>query len=45
MCEAEKALDDFSEKWDIRYPTIRKSWRSHWDDLMAILITPWKSGG
>jgi transposase-like protein len=27
---AEQALDAFGAKWDERFPTITKSWRTHW---------------
>ena len=33
---AEKALDDFTNKWDGKYPTISKSWRSHWDNIIPL---------
>jgi len=38
--EAEKSLDDFSEKWDKKYPSISKSWRSHWENLITIFDYP-----
>ena len=28
--QAEEALKDFEETWDIRYPMISKSWRNNW---------------
>jgi putative transposase len=40
LAEAEKALDDFSERWDEKYPAISKSWRSHWDNLITIFDYP-----
>ena len=40
LAEAEKALDEFSEKWDEKYPTISKSWYSHWDNLITIFDYP-----
>lgn len=40
LAEAEKALDDFSECWDEKYPAISKSWRSHWDNLITIFDYP-----
>jgi putative transposase len=40
LAEAEKALDNFSENWDKKYPAISKSWRSHWDNLITIFDYP-----
>lgn len=40
LAEAEKALDDFSEKWDEKYPAISRSWHSHWDNLITIFNYP-----
>ena len=40
LAEAEKALDEFSERWDEKYPPISKSWRSHWDNLITIFDYP-----
>lgn len=36
--EASLELDRFAEKWDGKYPQISKSWRSHWCNLITILI-------
>jgi putative transposase len=33
LAEAELALEAFAEKWDKKYPTISKSWRTHWVNL------------
>jgi transposase-like protein len=33
-------LDDFSEKWDEKYPMISKSWRTRWTDLVPFLQYP-----
>jgi transposase-like protein len=38
--EALLALDQFSEKWDVKYPQISKSWRNHWENLNTIFIYP-----
>jgi len=35
-----KALDNFSEKWDGKYPQISKSWRLHWDNLNTLFNYP-----
>jgi putative transposase len=40
LAEAEKALNDFSERWDEKYPAISKSWHSHWDNLITIFDYP-----
>jgi len=34
------ALDDFSEKWDIKYPMISKSWKSNWENLNEFFAYP-----
>lgn len=31
--EAEQALENFSERWDAKYPAISPSWRKDWDRL------------
>jgi len=38
--EALKALDDFSERWDDKYPQISRSWRAHWENLNTLFIYP-----
>lgn len=38
--EAEQALHDFEEKWGDRYPSIVKSWRIHWAELISFLKYP-----
>jgi putative transposase len=38
--EAEQALRAFEEKWDRKYPTISKSWRTHWPELITFLKYP-----
>ncbi len=35
-----KSLDNFSEKWDGKYPQISKSWRMHWDNLNTLFNYP-----
>jgi putative transposase len=37
---AEKALNDFSKKWDDKYPMISRSWRSNWDKIIPFLAFP-----
>jgi len=38
--EALKALDEFSNKWDERYPQISRSWRAHWHNLNTLFSYP-----
>jgi transposase-like protein len=38
--EAEQALVDFSERWDKQYPTISKSWFSHWQRIIPFFAFP-----
>lgn len=38
--EAEAALDAFAAKWDKRYPTISKSWRAHWAQIIPMFVFP-----
>ena len=42
VTEAEAALelDNFSEKWNERYPQISKSWRAHWPNLTTLFDYP-----
>ena len=38
--EALQALDEFSERWDDKYPQISRSWRSHWNNLNTLFDYP-----
>ena len=38
--EALQALNEFSERWDDKYPQISRSWRSHWDNLNTLFDYP-----
>ncbi|SFD40922.1 IS256 family transposase [Pseudoalteromonas denitrificans] len=38
--ETLKALDEFSECWDDKYPQISRSWRTHWENLNTLFIYP-----
>ena len=38
--EALRELENFSEKWDSKYPQISKSWRNHWANLNTIFDYP-----
>lgn len=35
--QAEQALKDFGVKWDAKYPSISKSWRANWPELITFL--------
>jgi putative transposase len=37
---AEQALGSFAAKWDTRYPSISKSWRSRWDNVTPFFSYP-----
>ncbi len=34
------ALDQFSDKWDDKYPQISRSWRAQWDNLNTLFNYP-----
>jgi putative transposase len=38
--EAELNLEVFAEKWDKSYPTISKSWRAHWVNIIPMFQFP-----
>jgi putative transposase len=38
--EAEQALTAFEQKWDRKFPSIGKSWRSHWSELVTFMKYP-----
>jgi len=38
--EAVLALDQFSDRWDDKYPQISKSWRAHWQNLNTLFNYP-----
>ncbi|WP_373085933.1 IS256 family transposase [Sneathiella sp.] len=38
--EALRALDQFADRWDDKYPQISRSWRNHWDNLSTLFIYP-----
>lgn len=38
--EALLALEQFSERWDSKYPQISRSWTAHWDNLNTLLNYP-----
>lgn len=37
---AEDRLDEFAEKWDGTYPSISRSWRNNWENLVALYDYP-----
>lgn len=41
LSEAETALDEFASAWDEKYPTISKSWRARWPDIITLFDFPW----
>ena len=40
VLEAEKELEDFSSKWDAKYPTISKQWRLKWPHIISMFEMP-----
>lgn len=38
--EAEQRLVEFAEKWDSQYPTISKSWMTHWQRIIPFFAFP-----
>lgn len=38
--EAETRLDEFAEKWDVKFPMISKSWRSNWARVIPFFAHP-----
>lgn len=40
VAEAEQALAAFEQKWDRKFPSISKSWRTHWPELITFLKYP-----
>ncbi len=40
VTEAETALDEFSQAWDAKYPTIAKTWRAKWTDIITLFDYP-----
>ncbi len=37
---AEHALDEFADQWSGQYPSIERSWRNHWDNLITLFDYP-----
>jgi putative transposase len=40
VLEAEQALDAFAQAWGEKYPTIVKTWRTKWKDIITIFDFP-----
>jgi len=40
VVEAEHALEEFSQAWDAKYPTIAKMWRAKWTDIITLFDYP-----
>ena len=38
--EAEFALKDFADKWDDQYPSISKSWKNRWENIIPFFAYP-----
>ena len=38
--EAERALEEFAQAWDAKYPTIGKMWRAKWTDIVTLFEYP-----
>ncbi len=40
VVEAEAALESFAQAWDAKYPTIAKTWRANWTDIITLFDFP-----
>ena len=40
VAEAEQALQAFEQKWGRKFPSIGKSWRAHWPELITFMKYP-----
>ncbi len=38
--EAKRALDEFDALWGDKYPTVTRSWRDRWEDIIPFLAYP-----
>jgi transposase-like protein len=38
--EALLALDQFADRWDVKYPQISRSWRNHWENINTLFAYP-----
>ena len=40
VIEAEQALEKFAQAWEAKYPTIVKTWRTRWADIITLFDYP-----
>jgi putative transposase len=40
VLEAEQSLDEFAHAWEAKYPTIVKTWRTKWADIITLFDFP-----
>jgi transposase-like protein len=40
VVEAEQALEKFAQAWNEKYPTIAKTWRTRWTDIITLFDFP-----
>ena len=40
VLEAEQELKNFSDKWDVKYPTISKQWNAKWPHIISMFDLP-----
>jgi transposase-like protein len=40
VTEAEKEFENFAQAWDAKYPTIAKTWRAKWQDIITLFDFP-----
>lgn len=40
VVEAEQALSEFAQAWGTKYPTISKTWRAKWTDIITLFDFP-----
>jgi putative transposase len=40
LTDAERALERFAERWDVKYPAISPSWLADWDHLTVLFDYP-----
>ncbi len=40
LLEAEQALESFAQAWEEKYPTIVRSWRTKWPDIITLFDFP-----
>lgn len=42
LVESEASLDAFEKKWNEKYPSIAKLWRSHWQEVIPFFAYPYE---